>query len=221
VAWWATAWLRGDVVTDLLLDALAHVDVPGGWLDLLVDVRRTGASGAGLALPAEGDPVGLGGPPAFTALALDAGSAVVIADAGIGLVPGRLGSRVMFRRMAALPRQVPDLGEADRGLRLALSTTADILADLDVARWRPEVADELMDLRRPVLDPPPGVPALAGSLATRALRAARIVDLARANDGAAVSAYEIESRRAALRPLDQAARRALVAACSAEAWPPA
>ena len=59
VAWWATAWLRREAVTDLVLDALAHLDVPGGWL-------------------------------AFNALALDAGSAVVIADAGTGLVPERL-----------------------------------------------------------------------------------------------------------------------------------
>ncbi|MGI8645225.1 MAG: hypothetical protein ACR2JD_02730, partial [Nocardioides sp.] len=176
VAWWATAWLRGDVVTDLALDALAHLDVPGGWLDLLVDVRLAGASGAGLAMPAEGDPVGLGGPPLFNALVLDAGSAVVIADAGTGLVPERYDGRVTFRRMAAMARQVPDLGEADRGLRLALSTTADALADLYVARWRPEVADELMDPRRPVLEaPPPGVPAPCGSLASRALRAATIV----------------------------------------------
>ena len=35
-----------------------------------------------------------------------------------------------------------------------------------------------------------------------------------------MSAYEIETRRAALRPLDRAARRALVAACSPEVWPP-
>jgi hypothetical protein len=78
-----------------------------------------------------------------------------------------------------------------------------------------------MDLRRPALDPPPpGVPAACGRLAAHGLRAARIVALAGRDDGAAISAYEIESRRAALRPLDQAARRALVAACSPEAWPP-
>jgi hypothetical protein len=128
---------------------------------------------------------------------------------------------VAWQRMAADRRQVPDLGEADRTLRRVLSTTADALADLDVARWRPEVADELMDLRRPALDPPPpGVPAACGGLAARGLRAARVVALAGRDDGAAISAYEIESRRAALRPLDQAARRALVAACSPEAWPP-
>jgi len=47
------------------------------------------------------------------------------------------------------------------------------------------------------------------------------VELALDDDGAAVSAYEIATRRDALRPLEQAARRALVAACSPEVWPPA
>lgn len=221
MAWWCTSWLRGDVVTDLVLDALGHLEVAGGWLDLLVEVRRAGATGAGLALPVEGDPVGLGGPASFNSLALAAGSAVVIAEAGVGLVPEPLDDTLTWRRMDAQRRQVPDLGEADRGLRRALSATADALAALDVARWRPEVADELMDLRRPALDaPPPGVPAACGQLAVRGLRAARIVTLAGQDDGAALSTYEIESRRAALRPLDQAARRALVAACSPEAWPP-
>jgi hypothetical protein len=221
VAWWCTSWIRGEAVTDLLLDALDHLEVAGGWLDLLVDVRRAGAAGAGLALPVEGDPLGLGGPPAFNAWALGAGSAVVFAGAGVGLVPEELDGVTSFRRLPAAPRQVPDVGEADRGLRLALATTADRLAALDVGRWRPEVADELMDLRRPGLDaPPPGVPSWCGSLAARAVRATRIVELARQDDGAAVSAYEIETRWAALRPLDHAARRALVAACSVEAWPP-
>jgi hypothetical protein len=221
VAWWCTSWLRGDVVTDLVLDALGHLEIDGGWLALLLALRRAGATGAGLALPAEGDPVGLGGPPSFNARALAAGSAVVVAEAAVGLVPETRAGSVAWRRMAADRRQVPDLGEADRMLRRVLSTTADALADLDVARWRPEVADELMDLRRPALDaPPPGVPAACAGLAARGLRAVRIVALAGRDDGAAISAYEIASRRAALRPLDQAARRALVAACSPEAWPP-
>ena len=48
-----------------------------------------------------------------------------------------------------------------------------------------------------------------------------IVDLALEDDGGAISAHEIELRREALRPLDRAGRRALVAACSPEVWPPA
>jgi hypothetical protein len=46
-----------------------------------------------------------------------------------------------------------------------------------------------------------------------------IVDIALEDDGGAVSAYEISARREALLPLDRAARHALVAAGSPEAWP--
>jgi hypothetical protein len=47
-----------------------------------------------------------------------------------------------------------------------------------------------------------------------------IVEVALEDDGGAVTAYEIASRRDALRPLERAGRRALVAACSPEVWPP-
>lgn len=221
LAWWCTAWLRGHVVTDLLLDAVGDAR-PDGLLDLLVELRGDGATRAGLALPVDGDPLGLGGPPAFNAAALTARSAVVFAEARTGLVPVSESDGVDWQRFPAEPRQLPDVGEADRGLRRALTTTATALADLDVGRWRPEVADELMDLRRPgpIGAPPPGTPPVCAQLAVRGLQAARIVALALDDDGTAVSASEISTRRDALRPLDQAARRALVAACSPEVWPP-
>jgi hypothetical protein len=47
-----------------------------------------------------------------------------------------------------------------------------------------------------------------------AMRCRTIVDLALDDDGGAVSATEADARRAALAPLDHAARRGLVAACS-------
>ena len=47
-----------------------------------------------------------------------------------------------------------------------------------------------------------------------------MVALAEVDDGAAVSAYEIDRRRAALGGLERTARRALVASCSPEGWPP-
>ncbi|GAA2118767.1 hypothetical protein [Nocardioides bigeumensis] len=221
VAWWTTAWLRGHVVADQVLDALRWMGVDGGWTALLADLRAAGATGVGIALPVEGDPLGLGGPPAFNALALESGSALVAGEAGLGLWQDEVDASTWWRRAEAAPRSVPDVGEADRGLRLALTTTANALADLDVARWRPEVADELMDLRRPALRPPPrGVPPACAQLAAGGARAARIVALAMDDDGGAVSASEVEVRRAALLPLERASRRALVAACSPEAWPP-
>jgi hypothetical protein len=113
------------------------------------------------------------------------------------------------------------VGEADRALRAALPEAADTLAALEVARWRPEVADRLMNLRhRPRMVAPAGVPPRCAELAARGLQALDIVALALADDGGALTVAEAESRRAALQPLGRAARRALVAAASPEVWPP-
>ena len=87
LAWWVTAWLRGHVVADHVIDAVAddtHLVAGGSTLDLLVRARGAGASYAGLALPVDGDPVGLGGPRDFNAAALEAGEAVVVGDLGPG-----------------------------------------------------------------------------------------------------------------------------------------
>ena len=225
LAWWGTAWLRGTVDADRLIDEVRGDDAVHtlGGDPLLVGLgplRGTGATGLGLALPVEGDPVGLGGPPPFNHAALEAGEAVVVVGAGRGLVPVRVGASVDWLPYDAARRQLPDVGEADRGLRRGLLDTANALAALDVARWRPEVADELSDLRHPVpVAAPPGVPTLCLVLAGRALQALTVVDLALEDDGGALSAHEVGQRREALVPLSRAARRALVAACSPEVWP--
>ncbi|MER6941547.1 hypothetical protein ABT284_27695, partial [Nocardioides sp. NPDC000441] len=83
-------------------------------------LRTEGATSVGVAFPAEGDPVGLGGPRAFNTAAMEAGEAVV-SDAGIGLVPVRVGAVVEWQAYPAQRRQLPDVGEADRALRLALT----------------------------------------------------------------------------------------------------
>lgn len=227
LAWWLTAWLRGTEVTDQVLDAvtdggLAHtVDgLPGGtsMLDLLLEARRSGATGAGLALPVEGDLLGLGGPRDFNAAAVDSGEAVVVGSWAV--VPDVVGEVCHWRVHPAAPRQLPDVGEADRAMRSALIDTADLLARLDVARWRPQVADQLMNLaHRPALDAPLGTPPRCADLAARGLQGWAIAEVALEDDGGAVSAYEIEARRSALQPLERASRRALVAACSPEVWP--
>lgn len=234
LAWWLTAWLRGLTSPDELLTAVlagdaAHdvsgIDQDDDLVPLLLGlgpIRASGASAAGLALPVEGDLVGLGGPPGFNHEALEVGEAVVLVGGHIGLVPRRAGAGVVWQWLPARRRQVPDLGEADRQLRATLVTTADGLARLDVARWRPEVADELSNLHhRPALNAAPGTPAPCVDLAARALQALGIVDLALVDDGGAVTAAEVDVRRAALADLGAAARRALVAACSPEGWPPA
>jgi len=146
---------------------------------------------------------------------------VVVDGAGLGLVPRRTGAAVVWTAHPAARRQLPDVGEADRELRRGLLATAEALAALDVAHWRPEVADRLMDLRhRAPLTAPDGVPARCVDLAARGLQATGIVELALEDDGGSITAYEVEQRRAALVPLDRAGRRALTAACSPEVWPP-
>jgi hypothetical protein len=238
LAWWGTSWLRGHAVVDLLLDAVIGADathVVSGLTELglggdgsteslvagLARLRAEGATGFGAAFPTDGDPVGLGGPLAFNDAALEVGEAVVVLDAGIGLVPRRVGAAVTWVAHRAERRQLPDVGEADRALRAGLLETADALANLDVARWRPEVADRLLNLRhRSPLSGPDGVPSRCVDLAARGLQAIEIVELALEDDGGALSSSDAEQRRAALRPLDRAGRRALVAATSPEAWPP-
>lgn len=230
LAWWGTAWLRGRVVTDLAVDAVLGTDVthavaglPGvdGSVPLaraLAEVRAAGALGIGLASPVPGDPVGLGGPAALNAAALEAGEAAVAGR--IGLVPARVGAATVWTAYDAAPRPLTDVGEADRALRLTLQESATVLADLDVAHWRPEAADALMNLHRaPRLRPPPGTPDRCVELAARALQARAIVALALEDDGGALTGAEADQRRGALQPLGAAARHALVAACSPEVWP--
>ena len=132
-----------------------------------------------------------------------------------------LEDRHALRRVAGLSTELQDISEVEyRALRLELQQAAAGLADLDVARWRPEAADALMNLHhRPALAPPPGTPPRCAELAARSLQALAIVDLALEDDGGALSAAQAAQRRETLQPLGTAARRGLVAACSPEVWP--
>lgn len=228
LALWFSAWTAGAVSLDDARDAVvgpdaAHdvVGLPGQpepvpLILAMGTLRSHGAADAGVALPVPGDPLGLAGPVELNGEALETGEAVLLEGAGLGLVPHRAGAGVTWRCLpAAFPRQVPDPSEADTGLRRGVLAAADALAELDVARWRPEVADELMTLRRsPDLRLPPGTAPRAVTLLSLAVRCRTIVELALEDDGGAVTAAEMDRRRAALTPLDHAARRALVAACS-------
>jgi hypothetical protein len=227
-ALWFSAWVAGSTSLDDSRDAIvgddaAHdvVGLPGtdGPQSLIVALGRLrghGATGAGIALPAPGDPLGLAGPSSFNLEVVDVGEGVVLDGADLGLVPRRAGAGVVWTCHHAVSlRQVPDPSEADQLLRQALVRTTDVLADLDVARWRPEVADELMALRQAAdFVFPHGMAPRAVRLAALATRCRTFVDLALEDDGGSITAAEADARRQALGPLDHAARRGLVAACS-------
>lgn len=232
LALWLDAWVRGATASDDLLDALGADDTvhtvadattsPAGDtvpLALALGRLRRGTTGVGIALPVAGDPAGLAGPRTFADAALEAEQAVVLLGSGIGLVPDRSGDVVTWTAYDAhLPRPVPMLRDAARALRVALVEAAQALADLQVARWRPEIADELTDLRRPRADlAVPGTAPEVAPVIAQALLSRRVIDLALDDEGGAVDLGTIERRRALLGDLDHAARHALVAACSADA----
>ncbi len=174
-ALWFTAWASGAASLDDTRDAIVGDDaahdvagLPGsdGLQPLILALgllRAERATGAGIALPVPGDPLGLAGPSTFNAEVVEAGEGVVLDGAELGLVPyrgrGRRGVGLPPGRVA--PPGARPVRRPTAALRTALVRTADALADLDVARWRPEVADELMvaaPARRPGLPARDGAP---------------------------------------------------------------
>lgn len=227
---WLNAWLAGregaDAVITGLMGQQAHVefaafghDAPGLSPALLLgELRKHGVIQVSTALPTPGDPLGLGGPSNFNAEAIDVGEALVLHGADMGLLPRTVGRSTRWEATPASPPGfLPDVAAADRALRSALTDAASALADLDVASWNPDIADALMNLRRPVeLDPPLSFASGdAARTAVSGLRCQHIVELAFADeDGGAVSSWEAAQRREALMPLARASRAAIVAACS-------
>ncbi len=217
---------------------------------LLGALRADGFTHFRLVLPVPGDVAGLPGPASFNAAALEAGEAVVAhrpgpfpggpssaavagpgAPFGWGLVPEitRFGSAlepgalVCWSVHPVGEHRVPrfaDLGEAEEQVALALREAAAELAALDVARWRPEAAERLADLRSGQLPRwalPPGLPGPVVRLITQALRLRALVALAAEDDGGAVDGHGTRRRRELLRDLDSVCRAAVATALSAAA----
>ena len=169
-----------------------------------------------LALPAPGDPLGLGGPSALTVAAVEAGQAVIAGS--VALVPEVDARTVVWTAHRADPVPWVDERETAIELRTTLLEVTRRLADLDVAAWQPDIPDLLLNLsRRERLPLPPGMDARRVETVERAVLCLEIVELARTGEGGALTAYEISQRRAALADLDRAARRGLVGACTGRA----
>lgn len=242
LAVWGTAYLRGDVPVDQAVACAEGDDEPhlvcsgmagpDELAELLGDLRDDGWVGLRLALPAPGDPLGLTGPPEVNRAAMGAGEAVlgvpgppsappavpaVVPDVTPFGPPGDQGYCVTWRRhdaSSALP-DVPSVGEADRALKAAMTAATQALRSLDAAPWSPSTSRAaVLREQRPTLRMPPGVDPRAIALTDQALAVLALLDAARHDDGGALSAHASSRRSLALAPLDRAARRALVAACS-------
>ncbi len=246
LACWATAWIAGEAaLPELVARVTAHDDghtVSGLWIDdLELDqaagrLRADGVTTFRVVLPVPGDPLGLPGPGTFTSAALAAGEGVLALrpdGTGTGLVPelthhgseldGTVTTVVWSTHPIALPGpdQGPFLHEAEHDLRLGVVQAARALADLDVARWNPDVADALRDLRRDARrgvteDELPGSwPTRAREVLTQSRQLAAIVSLAQQDQGGAVDAQEAQERDRVLRDLARVVRRASTAAYNA------
>ena len=236
---WGNAWLAGNTSLDSAAEqVLADGDephrvagVPGedgdvSWPVALGRLRAAGVTGFRLALPRPGDPLGLKGPAAFNHAAIAAGEAVLTDGPALGIVPtvtgyGPDGDRGQSVRWTVTPVEAgaaaaPTLSEAERELTAALRSAAEELARLDVARWRPEVAESLAAIRghgrAPEAVLAPGYPPRAVKVLTQAQRLAAIADLAGQDEGGSVTAMESRLRSSALVGLERVTRRAQLAA---------
>lgn len=178
----------------------------------LARLRAMGVTSMRLALPRPGDVSGLPGPPAFNELALAVGAAALAAGpTPLGLLDESRGAWTVHQ-VARDVRTPMSLADAERDLHHVLRSATARLVHLDVARWQPAAAEALAHQARSPL-PAKADPRTAQVLDT-SLRLLSIVAVARADDGAAVSAAEMASRREALLDVETAARRAVEAACS-------
>jgi len=229
---WATAWLSGRSSYEEALDALlgdtAHrvtglpgtdQAVPLGWA--LTALRGEGERRFRLVLPVPGDVRGLPRAPGLAATALESGQAAV--GERLAVVPEQIGPEAIAWTVFRLDEAAPPLPEgnlraAAGALDLAIRDAARALADLDLARWHPEVPALLAGLAQPSRSTglPPDHDPVAVAVLARAQRLAQVLDLAMADaPGAAVTHAQVAARDDALRPLAQAVREATVAAYNA------
>jgi hypothetical protein len=213
-----------------------------GLVGLFAALRRAGVQRLRMVLPVEGDLAGLPGPPHFNAAALDVGECVV-SDDGLpcGLVPvivrhGPAGEEPADDELdstvsvlwVGLPTHrcapgggLADLSESRRALLTTLQEASSTLEHLQVTAWTADPVADLDHVRQRSVsaDMPPGTPSRAASVLDLAWRVRAVVEIAAQNDGGAITTFESEQRRHALRRLDVASRHAVVAAVNAALEP--
>lgn len=210
-------------------DVSPSLATPTALPDLLLGLG--GAVEHAAVLPRPGDPMGV--PPSWSAAMLEAGEGLLVRTASRCAVlvpvertfgnPWEHGCLVTWSVDLDLGTPAPELllagvsslSQARRDIQHALSEAIDALAELDVARHRPEIAEDLVDISEASLPArllPPGLEPRRLEVLERAARVLAIVDLARTEPGATVTVAEEDQRAKVLREVDRAARHALAAA---------
>jgi hypothetical protein len=232
---WGNAVLAGEVSPDTAADRIQGDDLqhrmcgPGGVEQslplFLASLRSAGVRGLLLVLPVPGDMRGLPGPPSFNGPALDVGEAVLLlGSAPTGLTPaaqrdpdGPPGTCVTWSTHAVERRigtDLPSLGEAERQLTETLREVTEALAGLDLARWRPQIAESLAGIRAGdgAVGLAPGYPGRAHRVLASAQRISAIARLVESEPDAGIGTGILGTRDALLRQLSGAARYATLAA---------
>lgn len=123
-----------------------------------------------------------------------------------------------LRRTSDIPPMPLSMSEARGELTQALELAIETLTHMDVAKWREEDAHEIAQLASAEVPPsiaavlPRDLPHRQQDLLVRSARLLAIVDLAVADDGAAVNLWQADQRATAMRHVATTARRAMVAA---------
>lgn len=232
---WANAVLAGQVSPDTAADRIQGEDLQhrlcrvGGVEQslplFLASMRSAGVRGLLLVLPVPGDLRGLPGPAGFNSPALDAGEAVLLlGEEPRGLTPalfrdpdGPPGTCVTWTAHAVERRigtDLPSLGEAERQLTETLREVTEALASLDLARWRPQIAESLAGIRSGdgAVGLAPGYPGRAHRVLASAQRIAAIAALVENDPDGGAGTGILGTRDALLRQLSGAARYATLAA---------
>lgn len=186
---------------------------PLTWVEALGALRRIGARAA-VAVTAPGDPTGLAGPPRFNAAAMESGEALLLVGADLGFVPVRVGGAVEWRGQVAASSVPLDVREARQHLRAVLRDVTEELISLDIASWNSDIPELLMN-RTDTVPAPSGLSSQDVEALDSAALCLAIVAAARDGEPGAISAWERSQFEASIRLLDAAARRVVVAVCSA------
>ena len=212
-------------------DEPSRDDLTDEPLSALLDACAALPRDVATVLPVPGDPGAT--PAAVSSAAAEAGEAVlvrtphaciaavpVVQQFGSALEPGHMVtwevSDVADWRHAVHAR-TGTLQDAENDLRRGLLQATEALVKLDVARWRPDAAEQvaaLRDLELPAWRLPDGLDGRRARVLGSAARLRAIVALAAQDDGAAVNLWQADQRSTALREVDRMARRAMAAAAT-------